>query len=181
MALHVLLDAYDAPEYAWFLALQYLADVHNLTWNKTKKCIPQTARDGHTHDISQFLQFHFWERVLFLDNVDSFPASSERPGYFVGIAHNVGDSLTFKILDDQTKQVVNVSVVRPYKDNRRVRWDPDVAFNERTSPYHLPTECYTSNINLDDPLLMDQYDRQVPDLPPSHVLSNVTNEDLEPC
>ena len=120
MAIHVLLDTSGAPEYTWFLALQYLVEVHNYTWSEAKQCIPQTARDGHTHDISQFLQFYFWERVLYLDNVDSFPASKERPGYFVGIAKNVGDSLTFKVLDDQTKQVVNVSVVRPYKDNRRV-------------------------------------------------------------
>ena len=111
MALHVLLDATGAPEFAWFLALTYLANVHNLTWNKTRKCIPQTARDGHTHDISKLINFHFWERVLYLDNVDSFPASSERPGYMVGIASNVGDDLTYKILDDQTKQVVCSSVV----------------------------------------------------------------------
>ena len=130
MALHVLLDVTGAPDYTWFLAICYLAEVHNRTWNNEKKFIPQTARDGHTHDISDLLQFHFWERVLYLDNVDAFPAPKERSGYFVGFAPNVGDALTFKVLDDQTKQVVCVSVVRPFNNNKRVSWDPAAVAHE---------------------------------------------------
>ena len=111
MALYVLLDVTGTPAWAWFLAICYLAEIHNQTWNNEKKFIPQTAYDGHTHDISDLLQFSFWERVLFLDDVNAFPSSKERAGCFVGFAPNVGDALTFKVLDDQTKQVVCVSVV----------------------------------------------------------------------
>jgi hypothetical protein len=44
--------------------------------------------------------FYWFEPVLYLDPVSTFqlPETTERPGYFVGFADNVGDTLTFKIL-----------------------------------------------------------------------------------
>ena len=110
-ATHVLLDMTNAPAFAWFLAVLYLADIHNITWNKEQQSIPATARDGITCDISKFLQFIFWERVLYLDHTCSFPDSNERAGYFCGCSPNVGDELTYRVYDDQTKQVVSVSVI----------------------------------------------------------------------
>jgi hypothetical protein len=116
-AIHVLLDMTGSPSWTWFLAATYLSDIHNHTWNNERKFIPATARDGVTRDISRLLQFVFWERVLYLDHTDSFPEARERPGYFVGCSPNVGDILTYRIYDDQSEQVVNASVVRPYTSN----------------------------------------------------------------
>jgi hypothetical protein len=44
--------------------------------------------------------FYWFEPVLYLDPVSKFqfPETTERPGYLVGFADNVGDVLTFKIL-----------------------------------------------------------------------------------
>jgi hypothetical protein len=44
--------------------------------------------------------FYSFEPVLYLDPVSKFrfPETTERPGYFIGFADNVGDALTFKIL-----------------------------------------------------------------------------------
>jgi hypothetical protein len=59
-----------------------------------------------------------------LDPVSKFPETTERPGYFVGFADNVGDELTFKILKDDLVTVLHRSVVRSAADashrNRRV-------------------------------------------------------------
>ena len=45
------------------------------------------------------------------------------------MAENVGDSMTFKILTDDTKQIIFRSVIRPANDdrfkNKRVRFEPD--------------------------------------------------------
>ena len=100
-----------APSWTWFLAATYLSDIDNHTWKIERQFIPVTARDGVTRDISCLLQFVFWERVLYLDHTDSFPESRERQEYFVGCSPNVGDALTYRIYDDQSKQVVNASVV----------------------------------------------------------------------
>jgi hypothetical protein len=68
--------------------------------------------------------FYWYEPVLYLDPVSKFPETTERPGYFVGFAYNVGDALKFKILKDDLVTVLHRSVVRSAADashrNRRV-------------------------------------------------------------
>jgi hypothetical protein len=56
--------------------------------------------------------FYWFEPVLYLDPVSKFPETTERPGYFVGFADNVGDALTFKILKNDLVTVLHRSVVR---------------------------------------------------------------------
>lgn len=48
----------------------------------------------------------------------------ERSGRWIGLAQGIGDMLTFWILDDQSKHILARSVVRPYNQNLRVKWDP---------------------------------------------------------
>jgi hypothetical protein len=50
--------------------------------------------------------FYWFEPVLYLDPVSKFPETTERPGYFVGFADNVGDALTFKILKNDLVTVL---------------------------------------------------------------------------
>jgi hypothetical protein len=68
--------------------------------------------------------FYWFEPVLYLDPVSKFPETTERPGYFVGFADNVGDALTFKILKNDFVTVLHRSVVRSEADasnrNKRV-------------------------------------------------------------
>ena len=56
------------------------------------------------------------ELVLHLDPVSRFPETTERPGYFVGFADNIGDALTFKILKNDLPTVLHRSVVRSAAD-----------------------------------------------------------------
>ena len=120
-ACHVLLDRTGAPEYTWYLACQYLCQLNNVLWSKHLNTTPFHMRKGVNPDISAFLQFQFWERILYLDHEHSFPDSKERSGYWVGIADNIGDALTYWILDDQSGQLLVQSVVRPYNRNLRVK------------------------------------------------------------
>jgi hypothetical protein len=63
--------------------------------------------------------FYWFEPVLYLDPVSKFPETTERPGYFVGFADNVGDALKNDLVT-----VLHRSVVRSAADvnhrNRRV-------------------------------------------------------------
>jgi hypothetical protein len=76
--------------------------------------------------------FYWFEPVLYLDPVSKFqfPETTERPGYFVGFADNVGDALTFKILKNDLVTVLHRSVVRSAADashlNIRVSFKSDV-------------------------------------------------------
>ena len=92
---HVLLDRTGAPESCWFLAIKYLADVHNICADPTlRNQVPITVRTGVTKDISAWLQFSFWQAVLYLDHEETWPASKERAGRWVGVTENIGDQLT---------------------------------------------------------------------------------------
>jgi hypothetical protein len=81
-------------------------------------------------DISHMLMFYWFEPVLYLDPVSKFPETTERPGYFVGFADNVGDALTFKILKNDLVTVLHRSIARSAADashrNRRVSFKSDV-------------------------------------------------------
>jgi hypothetical protein len=76
--------------------------------------------------------FYWFEPDLYFDSVSKFQISetTERPGYFVGFADNVGDALKFKILKNDLVTVLHRSVVRSAADanhrNRRVSFKSDV-------------------------------------------------------
>ena len=130
----VLLDRTGAPEDLWFLAQQYIADVHYVSAHPLLNWLtPAHVVGGDTPDISHILMFYFYQPVWYLDPTTSFPESKEKKGRFVGFAPNVGDILTFKILTDDTRHVIYRSVVRPAndksKDNKRVSFLEDVKTN----------------------------------------------------
>jgi hypothetical protein len=56
--------------------------------------------------------YYIWIQSQHFD----FPETTERPGYFVGFADNVGDALTFKILKNDMVTVIHRNVVRSAAD-----------------------------------------------------------------
>jgi hypothetical protein len=88
------------------------------------------GKERGTPDISHIVMFNWFELVLYLDPVSKFPETAYRPGYFVGFADNVGDALTFQILENDLITVLHRSVVRSAADasnwNRRVSFKSDV-------------------------------------------------------
>ena len=41
-------------------------------------------------DISAFLEYRFYEPILYLDSDETFPSSKEKPGWWVGVANGSG-------------------------------------------------------------------------------------------
>src|SRR5687767_15242232 len=130
--IHLLLDRTGAPDSAWFIAAQYVADVHNICSDPSlpNEMTPIQYQKGVTPDISVFLQFTFWQPILYLDHESHWPESKERSARWVGVAHNIGDALTFWVLDDQSKYLLARSVVRPFNQNLRVKWDPSLVHDQ---------------------------------------------------
>ena len=78
---------------------------------------PVQALEGTTPDISFLLHFSFYEPVYYrIDSSEpdlNIPSSSnEKTGYWVGFADNQGDSLTWRILTEDTQKIVIRSGVR---------------------------------------------------------------------
>eukprot|EP00978_Attheya_sp_CCMP212_P045824 scaffold362005_cov35-Attheya_sp.AAC.1 len=49
--------------------------------------------------------------IYFMQHDLSFPATTEQAGYFLGVFHNVGDNLCFKILTADTDMIIHTSMV----------------------------------------------------------------------
>ena len=87
---------------------------------------PYEALTGSTPDVSVLMQFHFWEPVYYMiHDKQSFPSQvNEKLGRIVGISENVGDSLTYIVLTDDTKQIIHRSSLRsaqdPKSENKRI-------------------------------------------------------------
>ncbi len=100
------------PNDLWYLATEYAAyllnhlAIESLDW-KT----PIEVATGETPDNSNLLQFHQYQKVYYYDPKAAFPTPKEKIGRFVGVAENVGDTLTYKILTDDMRQVIYHSVV----------------------------------------------------------------------
>ena len=77
--------------------------------------IPHGIMYGETPDISAIIQFSWLQLVLYYNKMASYPQPKEVLGHFVGIAINVGDALTFKVLTEHD-QVLCRSVIRPADD-----------------------------------------------------------------
>ena len=74
---------------------------------------PLTKMYGTTIDTSAYLNFYFYQPVLYsIDN--KWPSESpEKSGRWMGVAHNVGDALTYKILTELfTIQLLDTKTIR---------------------------------------------------------------------
>ena len=100
------------PAFCWLLCLQYICVVLNHLASPTLQGIcPVQALQGTTPDVSFMLHFSFYEPVYYrIDSSEpdlNFPSSSnEKKGYWVGFADNQGDSLTWRILTEDTHKII---------------------------------------------------------------------------
>ena len=111
-----IMDHTGAPESLWELAILYIMTLLNHTANKSLSWkTPLEKAFGITPDISALTQFAFYEPIYVLDTEESFPHSREIAGRFVGIADNMGDALTYKVLTENNS-VIGRSVIRSALD-----------------------------------------------------------------
>ena len=109
---------------AWLLCTQWVADVMNHMAEKSLGWRPPLeVLTGQTVDISIMLVFLFWDVVYVKRYKDDgysgqvgSTKSDEIRGRFVGFAWSVGHALTFKILTDDTKKIIQRSRVRLAKE-----------------------------------------------------------------
>ena len=67
---------------------------------------PIEACYGNTPDISKYLQYNFYEEIVFLNPESAFPHTKEMAGRTVGIADNYGDELTYWVMDKNHQLLV---------------------------------------------------------------------------
>ena len=85
-----------APGHLWYLCIQYVAYLLNrIAHRRLDFRTPIEVAVRETPDISSLLQFHFFQPLFYYEKIDNyFPDSTERLGWWVGMAEGVGDALT---------------------------------------------------------------------------------------
>ena len=109
---NTVMNTSGCPACCWLLYLQVICVVLNHLASPTLQGIcPVQALQGTTPDVSFMLHFSFNEPVYYrIDSSEpdlNFPSSSnEKKGYWVGFANNQGDSLTWRILTEDTQTII---------------------------------------------------------------------------
>jgi hypothetical protein len=114
-----IMDCFGALGYTWLLCIIYVASLLNHLVNPNLDDLPPlTKMYGVTIDILAFLNFYFYQPVYYVVDNHWPLESPEKSRRWVGVAHNVGHALTYKILTDDTKKIIYhwASAVRPHDD-----------------------------------------------------------------
>jgi hypothetical protein len=104
----------------------YVCFVLNNAFSEVIKSTPLHQAYGTDNDISPMLYFLFYEPVYYLVDETTFPSESkELRGQWVGVSENVGHFMTYKILTDDTRQIIHRSNIRSAADpnERNLRLD----------------------------------------------------------
>jgi hypothetical protein len=67
--------------------------------------VSETIMTGSTANISHICEFCWYGKVMFRDNVPTFPDIKSTLGQYLGPATNVGSALTAKILKSNEQTV----------------------------------------------------------------------------
>jgi hypothetical protein len=102
----------SAPLHLWCYALEWAARIRSFTAHDlfiSESRTPEERITGRTPDISEFVHFDWLQWVWHRDPAP-FPESDLRLGRWLGVAHDVGQAMTYWILTDKNTVVARSSV-----------------------------------------------------------------------
>ena len=96
----------------WDHAVQWLSEIGNVTVSTSRYANGRTSLEmitGETPDITEHLDFSFYDWVTYLDNAGLGEA---RLGQWIGVSHRIGPLMSYWILTDTGEQVSRTTVQR---------------------------------------------------------------------
>lgn len=103
-----------SPKRLWDFCGKWVAAIRRLTAHDIPALqgrVPSEANEGNTPDKSEYAQFNWYQHVWYIDPAVQFPDDSRKLGRWIGVAHDVGSPMTFKVLP-QTRKVLARSTVQ---------------------------------------------------------------------
>ena len=155
---NTVMNTSGCPACCWLLCLHYICVVLNHLASPTLQGIcPVQALEGTTPDISFLLHFSCYEPVYYrIDSSEpdlNFPSSSnEKKVYWVGFADNQGDSLTWRILTEDTQKIIIRSGVRSALRTTTNQRLASPSGEGTTLPFPIPYSQQSQNSLPLDPL-----------------------------
>ena len=153
---NTVMNTSGCPACCWLLCLQYICFVLNHLASPTLQCIcPVQALQRTTPDVSFMIHFSFYEPVYYrIDSSepDLNSSSNEKKGYWVGFADNQGDSLTWRILTEDTQKIIIHSVIRSALRTTTNQRLASPSGQGTTLPFPIPYPQQSTNSLPLDPL-----------------------------
>jgi hypothetical protein len=90
-----------SPKRLWDYCTKYQCELRNLIAHphfKLQGGTPYECVVGRTPDISEYLDFQWYETVWYFDQDANFPEDKRKLGKWLGVAHDIGQALCFYIL-----------------------------------------------------------------------------------
>ena len=107
-----ILSKSGAPIGLWDYALSHAGDLLNITARRSIGWRASHERTmGGTPDISKFLYFDFFDPLRYTTPNIRFPLNPDQAGRYLGVAHNTGDELTYKVMVDEHRENKKHTVV----------------------------------------------------------------------
>lgn len=98
------------PTVFWDYGLRWVSETMSRTHLRTHRIdggVPLQLVTGDTVDISNYLEFGFYDRVWYRDNVG---LAEPLPGRWLGVAENIGSVMTYHILQQNGRVVARSTV-----------------------------------------------------------------------
>lgn len=104
-----------SPKQLWDFCGEWVAAIRRLTAHDIPALqgrVPCEAMEGNTPDISEYVQFDWYQYVWYIDPAVPFPEDSRKLGRWIGVAHDVGSPMTFWILPQSCKVLARSTVTQ---------------------------------------------------------------------
>jgi hypothetical protein len=102
-----------SPKRLWDFCGEWVSAIRRLTAHDIPSLqgrVPSEAVEGNTPDISEFVQFDWYQPVWYIDPAVQFPDDSRKLGRWIGVAHDVGSPMTFWVLPQSCKVLARSTV-----------------------------------------------------------------------
>lgn len=97
----------------WDYATVYTAETRNLTAHGTPQLNGRTPHEittGHTPDISEWLQYDWYEPIWYYDSEEPYPGDSRKCARWLGVAHRIGQALCYWVLPESGNPIARSTI-----------------------------------------------------------------------
>ena len=98
----------NVPLRLWCYALEYACELHSImvpTMYRNRGRSGYEIIFGHTPDISEYVEFGFYDYCWYWDTPQSYPHEKKNIGRWLGVAHRVGQSMVYYIMNTNGKVI----------------------------------------------------------------------------
>ena len=143
----------DVPKRLWDFAYKYETEILNRVWQPKLKQTPEEEVFGETPNISEYLDFGFYDWVWYWNVSDK----TARVGRWLGVSKNKGEHLSYWILPISGQPIVSSAVQSITQEEMR---DPSVYnlladFDEKVKQKFLVKDLKVDLTGVPDWSLLD--------------------------